>query len=52
MTGHLVHLLTCDGCQYRQVPAGADVEVIWCVERGVPVHRLPLAAHILPINGR
>ncbi len=21
MTGHLVPLLTCDGCQYRQVPA-------------------------------
>ena len=43
MTGHLVPLLTCDGCQYRQVPAVADVEVIWCVERGVPVHHLPLA---------
>ena len=28
MTGHLVPLLTCDGCQYRQVPAGADVPLM------------------------
>ena len=43
MTGHLVPLLTCDGRLPVGASAGADAEVAWCDEHGVPVHCVPLA---------
>ena len=40
----LALLARCDGLVRLPGPsAGADAEVAWCVEHGVPVHRLPLA---------